>query len=204
LSNGSNGTSISPASGARSFKRVASGSLSVTPANSGSFLSSGLSTGVRARRVTIEEHREQDARNRQHIEEIRARMNDKLIAQEEKENLVNGDPFTGEVHGSSLGLAANSKRSSPILSSRSASTSQRASAAVPTRAYNGSSAIRPLTDVPLPQRDHRGRIVKNVKFGASTGFDRIAEGDGTESESGVGYYTGEETDTGVSHSRNHG
>jgi len=185
----------------RSFQRVASGSQSVTtPGGANSYVNPSLSMGVKARRVTIEEHKEQDARNRLHIEEIRARIEEDMRSQEEKENLISSNSGIDEAPGTSSGLPSTSKRGSPPLASRLVPASQRAPPAFPPRAtaYTEQSDVRPLSEVPFPQRDHRGRKLKNAKFGSnfSTGFNRIEEVEGSESEAGV-ENTGEEVDTGV-------
>ena len=192
---------------------------SVTSAST--YLNPTVSTGNKRtlpRRVTMEDNREQEARNRKQVDEIRARMMDEA-QQEEKENIIGSDsaPAPEHPYTPAAGMGAGVKRHSPPLSSRSVSSSR---VVLPTRsAYSAStsSVSRPLIDVPVPQRgpharqilpgpNHAGRIMKSgsvAKYafsGGVVGFDRISEVEGSELEGERGDYPyggGEETDTGL-------
>jgi serine/threonine-protein kinase TTK/MPS1 len=191
-------------SSARPFKRIGSGSLSTTPGGTGStHIASGPSAGVRARRLALDEQREQDARNRIQIDEIRSRAIEDVHEQDEEENLVNVDSVPDKRLSRSA-VAAGKKRHSPPFS-RVAPGSQRAASGLAPRSasYSGLNAARPLADAPLPQRDHRGRILKQ-KYGVaiSTGFDRISESEDIDGEHAAEYLTGDDTDPGTSHLHN--
>ena len=202
--NGAAAQSSSSVPTARAFMRIGSGSLSTTPGGTGStHLTSGPSAGVRARRLALDEQREQDARNRLQIDEIRSRAIEDVHEQDEEENLANVDSVPDK-RPSRSSVAAGKKRHSPPFS-RVAPGSQRVASGLAPRSasYSGLNAARPLVDVPLPQRDHRGRIMKH-KYGVaiSTGFDRISESEDIEGEHPAEYLTGDDTDPGASHLHN--
>jgi serine/threonine-protein kinase TTK/MPS1 len=184
----------------RSFKRIASGPLAITPAGLvPTYANQPASSIVKARRVTLEEYREQEARSRKQIEELRARLAEDARSQDEKENLGGRQlPIDDRITGGS-NVAAASKRNSPPLASRSISTAQRVQSALQARAAAYASlnnASRPLADVPLPpQRANRATRVGKYASSHNVGFERISESEGAEVDWHE-YYTGEETDTG--------
>jgi hypothetical protein len=162
-------------------------------------MSSGLGgTGRkigRPKRVPLDEYREQSPLTLDEREEMRARGEWEVRAQEEKENLM--------IPSDADGLSSDStapKRTSPRLAARSASVSQldgRAISGLPTRAYASSTAARqPLQPgrqiMPGPNR--AGRVLMGVKYGVgSGGFDKINENEASENEAATDY-VGEETD----------
>lgn len=171
---------------ARSFQRVASVPVTLTPAAPQPALRAPLSSGLagtgrkigRPQRVPRDEYREQPPLTLDEQEELRV--------QEEKENLItilDGDGLPSD--------GAASKRTSPRLTARSASVSQldgRAISSLPTRAYGSSAGARqPLQPgrqiMPGPNRAGRVLMGMAVKYGVgSGGFDKINENEGSENE----------------------
>jgi len=189
--------SLATGNSARSFQRVASVPATLTPATSQPALRAPLSSGLagtgrkigRPQRVPRDEYREQLPLALDEREEWDMRV------QEEKENLItisDGDGLSSD------GVA--SKRTSPRLTTRSASASQldgRAISGLPTRAYGSSTGIRqPLQPgrqiMPGPNRAGRILMGMGVKFGVgSGGFDKINENEGSENEFAPDYACGE-------------
>lgn len=213
---------------ARSFQRVASGpalssghnSTAITPASlrAGAPMSNGLRGTARKlrpgpQRVTIEQYREMDEKNRLEDEEIRARAElgtgKEWERGEEKENITEtesaGDP------NSNLNLHSKPQQRpsgvSPRLSSRSASTSQidRITSGLPSRASSSRAPLQVPGRQILPGPSRAGRILMGAKYtatsgGGTGGFDRISEVDTLDSNlvGSSDLYGGEDTEAGMS------
>ncbi|KAG2033703.1 hypothetical protein BDR03DRAFT_658479 [Suillus americanus] len=195
--------SLTTGNSARSFQRVASVPATLTPAASQSALRAPLSSGLagtgrkigRPQRVPRDEYREQLPLTLDEREELRVREEWDMRVQEEKENLISisdGDGLSSD--------GAASKRTSPRLTTRSASVSQldgRAISGLPTRAYGSSTGARqPLQPgrqiMPGPSRAGRVLMGMGVKYGiGSGGFDKINENEGSENEFAPDYARGE-------------
>lgn len=195
--------SLATGSTARSFQRVASAPATQTPAASQVALRAPISSGLggtgrkigRPQRVPLDDYREQPPLTFDEREELRARGEWEVRAQEEKENLMissDGDVLSSD--------GAAPKRTSPRLATRSATVSQldgRAISGLPTRAYATSTGARqPLQPgrqiIPGPNR--AGRVLMGVKYGVgSGGFDKINENETSENEAATDF-AGEETD----------
>ncbi|KAK2465247.1 hypothetical protein APHAL10511_002601 [Amanita phalloides] len=200
---------------ARSFQRVASGpALSLTPNLPPAAVSK---TRALSRRATSEDvNREQDARKVDLPGHIRPQLDSHNMHQEEKENV-------SEVEEAAYHPPSNRQRHSPPQLSRSVVSSLRSSYQHhPSRmahASQANSANRPPDTSQrashprqvLPGPNRAGRVVKLAGSNAvllapkhsssSSGIDRIAEHEGSESEFGTSdpqpqITPGEETDTG--------
>lgn len=196
----------------RSFQRVASGpALSNIPPPASTRTNAPMNNGLRgtarkvralgAQRVTIEQYREMDEKNRLEDEELRAKGEHPAVKEqwerEHKENIMEGtDPNL---------LALNSipkqrhSGVSPRLSSRSSST-DRITSALPSRASTSTSKGRQI----LPGPSRAGRILMGTKYAPSSTsqpeFDKISEVDpasDNDFNAVADFYGREDLDSGV-------
>ena len=176
----------------RSFQRVASGpTLSNIPTPASTRANAPMNNGLRgtarkvralgAQRVTIEQYREMDEKNRLEDEELRAKGEHPAVKEEwereQKENISNTEGNDPNLIVLNLISKQRPSDLSPRLSSRSTSASQtdRITSALPSRASTSTSKGRQI----LPGPSRAGRILMGTKYAASTSqpseFDKINE-----------------------------